>query len=275
MPSLRHAALPLFALLLAASAPLRAADFAALQPKGYVNDFAGVVRDTVILKELEDYCARVEQSTGVQIALVTIADLQGEPIEDVANLLFRKWGVGNKKNNEGVLVLLAIGNRRSRVEVGYGLEPVLPDGFAGGVLRGMRPALRQGDYGAALAEAARQIAERVAASKGVAIGAKAPRRSGPPPKESMPWVPAIASLAFVLFIALTLRRSALRGAAYGRHNNYGGNPTDVLTGMLLGSLLSSSRSSRGSGGFGGYDSGDSFGGFGGGDSGGGGASSDW
>lgn len=273
MRCLRHAALTTFALLIAATL-LPAADFAALQPKGYVNDFAGVIRDGAILRELEEYCAQVERSTGAQLALVTIADLQGEPIEDVANLLFRKWGVGNKKNNEGVLVLLAIGNRRTRVEVGYGLEPYLPDGFAGGVLRGIRPALRQGDYGAALAEAARQIAERIASAKGVTIGMKAPRRSGPPIAESRPWPTWIASAIFVLFLLLTLRRSSQRVSPYGRRYNYGG-ASDVLTGMLIGSMLGSSRSSRGSGGFGGYDSGDGFGGFGGGDSGGGGASSDW
>jgi uncharacterized protein len=265
----RHAAI----LLLAALAfPLAGADFAALQPKGYVNDFAGAIRDPAIARELEDYCARVEQSTGAQIALVTITDLEGEPIEDVANLLFRKWGVGSKKNNEGVLVLLAIANRRTRVEVGYGLEPYLPDGFAGGILRGMRPALRSGDYGAALAEGARQIAERVAAGKGVQIGARAPRRSGPPVREQTPWPNLIASGLFVLFVLWTLGRSARRT---GYHGGRRSGAADLLTGMLIGNLLSGGRSYRSGGGFGGYDSGGGFGGFGGGDSGGGGASSDW
>lgn len=264
----RFAALPVLALL---ALRLGAVDFAALQPKGYVNDFAGVIRDPAIARELEGYCARVEQSTGAQIALVTIADLQGEPVEDVANLLFRKWGIGNKKNNEGVLVLLAVANRRTRVEVGYGLEQYLPDGFAGGVLRGMRPALRQGDYGAALAEAARQIAEKVAAGKGVQIGMKAPRRSGPPLQERTPWPHLIASGLFLVFLFWTLARSSRR-TGYGR----GGGAADLVTGMIIGNLLSGGgRSYRGGGGFGGYDSGDSFGGFGGGDSGGGGASSDW
>lgn len=252
------------ALLLAAAAPgASAADFAALRPTGYLNDFARVIRDPAIQRELESYCARVEQATGAQIALVTLPSLEGEPIEDVANLLFRKWGVGDKKENQGVLVLLSIRDRRSRVEVGYGLEPYLTDGAAGSILRGMRPALRQGDYGAALAEAARHIGEKVAAAKGVSIGQAAPRRAGPRPRESLP-IPSLLLLALVLF--------AIFGSL-GRRGGGGGG--SFLMGMLLGNLLSGGGRYRGGGGFGGYDSGDSFGGFGGGDSGGGGASSDW
>ena len=57
--------------------------------------------------------------------------LEGEPIEDVANTIYRAWGVGQKGKNEGILLLLAIGDRRNRLEVGYGLEPILPDGFVG------------------------------------------------------------------------------------------------------------------------------------------------
>jgi uncharacterized protein len=134
----------------------------------------------------------------------------------------------------------------------------------------MRPALRQGDYGAALAEAARQIADRVAAGKGVQVGAKAPRRAGPPLRERTPWLQFLGSALFIAFILWTLGRSSRR-AGYGRSG-----ASDILTGMLIGNLLGGAgRSHRGGGGFGGYDSGDSFGGFGGGDSGGGGASSDW
>ena len=64
--------------------------------------------------------------------------LEGEPIEDVANTIYRAWGVGQKGKNEGILLLLAIGDRRNRLEVGYGLEPILPDGFVG--LRAARDA---------------------------------------------------------------------------------------------------------------------------------------
>src|SRR5690242_13669267 len=133
-----------------------AVDWKTLKPQGYVSDFAGVV-DAGSKARLEAYCAEVEKATGAQMALVTIPSLQNEPIEDVANTIFRAWGVGQKGKNEGILLLLAIQNHRSRLEVGYGLEPILPDGFDGSILRDMRPALRQQDYGDALMAAAQTI----------------------------------------------------------------------------------------------------------------------
>ena len=67
-----------------------------------------------------------------------------EMIDEVANKLYIQWGVGKKTTNEGALFLFAIRDRKSRLEVGYGLEPYVPDGSAGDVLRAMRPALRAG-----------------------------------------------------------------------------------------------------------------------------------
>jgi uncharacterized protein len=259
------ARIPSCLLALALLAPVAAAaDFAALKPSGYVNDFAGVI-DAALKQELEAYCAEVERATGAQFAVVILPGLEGEPIEDVANLLYRKWGVGQKKTDEGVLILLAIADRRSRIEVGYGLEPIIPDGYAGSVLRGMRPALRENDYGGALTEAVRELAGRIAAHKGVEIGAEAPRRRTQTEEESswISWVIFCGMLMFILLSGSKRRGGRARGGS------------DLLTGMLLGSLMGGGGHSRSGGGFGGYDSGDSFGGFGGGDSGGGGASSDW
>ena len=95
-------------------------DFSALKPEGYVSDFARVV-DPSVKVQLERYAAAIERSTGVQLAIVTVQTLEGEPIEDVANLLYRKWGIGSKKSNEGALLLLVTGDRKLRLEVGYGL----------------------------------------------------------------------------------------------------------------------------------------------------------
>ena len=77
-------------------------------------------------------------------------------------------------------MLLAIKDHKNRVEVGYGLEPIIPDGYAGGVLRGIRPILRQGNYGGALLAAAQQFGQRIAESKGVTIEGQPPpqTRSG-------------------------------------------------------------------------------------------------
>jgi uncharacterized protein len=255
----------------AAVAGLGAADFAALQPQGYVSDFANVV-DPATRAQLEAYCQNVQQATGAQMALVTLPTLDGEPVEDVANLLYRKWGVGQKGTNEGVLVLFVINDHRTRVEVGYGLEPVIPDGYVGGILRSLRPSLRQGDYSQALADAAQQIGARVAAAKNVVISTQAPRRQTRPRAEGLPIGPIV--IVVILLVVFLISRAGRIGGGPG---GGGGGIGDVLTGMLLGSLISGGRSPRtgSGGGFGGYDSGDSFGGFGGGDSGGGGASGDW
>jgi len=256
------------ALLVAAAALLApAADFGALKPQGYVSDFANVI-DPAMRQQLETFCASVQRSTGAQMALVTLPSLEGEPIEDVANLLYRKWGVGDKKNNEGLLLLLSIRDRRSRLEVGYGLEPYLTDGYAGMTLREMRPSLRTGNYGQALADGARAIAQTIAKKKGVQLTDVPPRRRASRGEGGFPWEVGLvvgAGLLALLFF----------GGRSGPRYPGGGGGGGFLAGMILGQLMNSGSRTSSHGGFGGYDSGDSFGGFGGGDSGGGGASSDW
>jgi len=234
-------------------------DWKTLQPQGYVSDFAGVV-DGAARQRLEAYCAAVERATGAQIALVVLPSLENEPVEDVANTIFRAWGVGQKGKNEGVLLLLAVADRRSRLEVGYGLEPILTDAMAGRVMREMRPALRQRDYGDALTAAAETVGSTIAQAKQVGLDtAPLPRRYRSTSSDSIPWLMIVGGLCVLFWL--------IRGGTGG-----GG----LLPGLLMGSALSrGSWGGRGSGGFGGFDSGGGFGGFGGGDSGGGGASSDW
>ena len=252
----------LAALVLSSLSAAWAVDWKALKPQGYVSDFAHVV-DGASRTSLERYCARVEQLTGAQMALVTLPTLENEPIEDVANTIYRAWGVGQKGKNEGIMLLLVVRDRRSRLEVGYGLEPILPDGLSGDVLREMRPALRQNQYGEALMAAAQHIGSIIAKAKNVSLDTQLPRRIRERPADSIPWLPLLFWLVVVLFLIRAGR---------------GGGGGGFLTGILLGYLLGRGGSwgGRGGGGFGGYDSGGGgFGGFGGGDSGGGGASSDW
>jgi len=244
-----------------------AVDWKTFKPQGYVSDFAGVI-DSASRDRLNEYCGMVERSTGAQMALVTLPSLQDEPIEDVTNTLYRAWGVGQKGKNEGIMLLLAIGDRRSRLEVGYGLEPILPDGIAGRILREMRPALRGRNYGEAMMAAAEIIGTDIAQAKHVALtGAGLPRRMHRSLGGEIPWGVVLGGVSLLFWL---LRAGGPRG--YG---GYGGG--GFLPGLILGSMMGRSTwGSRGSGGFGGFDSGDGgFGGFGGGDSGGGGASSDW
>lgn len=253
-------------------APAYAVDWKALKPQGYVSDFAGVV-DPSSKAEIESYAARVKQATGAELAFVTIQSLQGEPIEDVANDLFHAWGIGQKGEDNGALVLLAIGDRKSRLEVGGGLGAAVPDGMAGLLLDDMRPALRENQYGPALLAAAERLGTTIAQSKGVTLAAPAHqyrvRRST---RDSIPWPLVLFGIFFLLML--------IRGG--GNRYGGGGGGGGFWSGLLLGQLLNSGRGGYGGGrdggGFGGFDSGGSsggFGGFGGGDSGGGGASSDW
>ncbi len=262
MPCAVRALLCLLAALAAGGA-----DFGALKPQGYVSDFAGVLtRDAAA--ELNDYCARVERATGAQMALVVLPSLEGEPVEDVANLLFRKWGVGQKQKNNGLLLLISVRDRRTRLEVGYGLEEAIPDGYAGWVLREMRPHLRAGDYRGALLAAAETLAARIAEAKGLKQNEPAQRRAPATEEEAPWWLLAAAVVAGGLTLA---GMSKARRAA--RRRMYDG---DAPAAWILPIFQEDPGfPTRSSGGFGGFDSSDSFGGFGGGDSGGGGASSDW
>jgi uncharacterized protein len=255
-------------LWLAVSAP--AVDFTALQPQGYVSDFARVI-DPASHAALENYCGRVEALTGAQIAVVTLDTLSGEPLEDVAVSLFKKWGIGKKTTDEGILLLLVVRDRRLRLEVGYGLEPTIPDSVAGDILRSMGPILRESRYGEASVHAVQQVASLIAAAKGVAIDATLPQPTRRAARSGSPW-PFLLFGGFFLFWLL----AGIGGGGGRRGGRGGGSGTGFLLGMLAGNMLGRSfGSGSGGGGFGGFDSGGGFGGFGGGCSGGGGASGGW
>ncbi len=242
-----------------------ALDTSKLKPTGYVNDFAHAI-DARSAAQIEAYCGNVERATGAQFAIVTVDSLEDDPVEDVANRLFTQWGIGKKGTNEGLLVLLAIKDHKNRVEVGYGLEPIIPDGYAGGVLRGIRPILRQGNYGGALLSAAEQFGQRIAEAKGVTIEGQ------PPPQTRSGDSPGAGGLVGIIFVFVLLILF-LRGVS-GRGG--GGGMGGFLTGMLLGNMMGGRSSGGwGGGGFGGGGGGGGFGGFGGGGSGGGGASGGW
>jgi uncharacterized protein len=268
-------------LLLAATASLFAVDVNSLpKPTGYVSDLAHVI-DPSAKDELEKLCTDVEQQLGVQIALVTIDSIGDRPIRDFALDLSRRWGVGDRKTNQGVLLLLAVKDRKSDIETGRGIEPYLTDGFSGSTLRAMRPELQGGNYGAALLTATRTMAAQIAQGKGIAFAPE----GLPPPEQPVRRERGGGGAGLLIFLGIffliwLFGRSG-RGGRGGRWGGGGGG--GFWTGMLLGNLLSSGRRDYGggswgsSGGFGGGDSGGGggFGGFGGGDFGGGGASSDW
>ncbi len=255
----------LLGLLLAAAFTAHAYDFKSLKPEGYVSDFARVI-DTASKVEIERYCRDLEDRTGVQLAFVTIRSLENEPVSDVANLLYRTWGIGQKKSNEGALLLLSIQDRKSRLEVGYGLEPILTDLTTGVVLREMRPALRESHYGDAMIAATRVMGQKIQAAKGLPAGG-APAMRTSRARRAEPAVPSEVWIFLAIIVLMFFLNSRLPNQ-YG-HRRGGIFPIFFPPGFPGGS-------SRHGGGFGGMsDSGGGFGGFGGGDSGGGGSTSDW
>jgi len=137
-----------------------------LQATGYVNDFAQVL-DPATKAQIEDIARQVDEKAHAQIALVTIHSLDGADIESFAVDLFKKWGIGAKTTNRGVLILYAIQDRRARIEVGYGLEPILPDGKVGSFQREAAPLMRSGDYNKALLLVTSRVASVIAEGAGV------------------------------------------------------------------------------------------------------------
>jgi uncharacterized protein len=116
------------------------------KPAGRITDLANVI-DAATEAELDGRLDQLEQKTSSEVAVVTVPSLDGMPVEDYAVRLFKEWGVGQAKSDNGVLVLVAPNEREMRIEVGYGLEGILPDGLAGAIIRDtFIPRFRDNDY---------------------------------------------------------------------------------------------------------------------------------
>jgi len=248
--------------------PLRAEKVADIHPQGYVTDLAGVV-DEETKARIEALCTEVEQKTGAEIAVITVKSLDDQPIENYAHDLFHTIGIGSKKDNRGLLILLSPSEHQYRIEVGRGLEPVIVDARAGDIGRAMVPLLRQGDPSGAIEQAVRQSAQIIAADRGVTL-------TGLPkyqPRNNIIGGIGIVKLVFFLIVVVVvLINAARRGGGPG-----GGGVGGLWWLALLANSMSNRDSSGSRGGFGGSSGGfgGGFGGFGGGDSGGGGASGSW
>src|SRR4051794_30512733 len=95
-----------------------------LQPTADVNDFASILAPAE-KESLEERCRKLREKTGAQLAVVTLKSLEGGQVDDFAVKLFKRWGIGQKDQKNGVLLLVAIQDRKARIEVGYGIEPIL------------------------------------------------------------------------------------------------------------------------------------------------------
>jgi uncharacterized protein len=249
----------LLSLLCFAVAPIVGENVAQLpKPTGYVDDYAGVF-STDAKAQMEALCVELHDKAKAQAFVVTVKTLGGAPIESFANDLFHTWGIGDKKTDRGVMLLIATQDHKYRIEVGYGLEGILNDAKVGDMGRAMVPDLQANNYDAAARSGLSAIAKIVADDAHVtldSLGAvSAPATS---PGSSPAPAAGDASGNGILYIL---------GGFF-------------VVGIVLLVLLARVAGKRGwkSGGFrsgGGGGGGGGFSGGGGGDSGGGGASGSW
>ena len=274
MTRLRSSRLYAFLLLFFGVSAAFADDINKISPTGFVTDLAGVI-PSATRERLESLSTELQQKTGAQLAIVTVRSLDGRPVEDYAVDLFKHLGVGAKKDNTGVLLLLAPNDRKYRIEVGYGLEPIINDARAGDAGRAMVPFLRQNDYGSAVEIAAWQLAKYIADDKGVTLSGNPPARhaANTSRQRGSPINPFI--VLFMLFIIFRIFGSLISRGTGGRGGMSGcwWLLPFLLSGGGGGYRGGGGSSWGGGGGFGGGGGG--FGGFGGGSSGGGGASGSW
>ena len=193
----RRTGLAWASLLLAAFLPI-SLGAAFPSPRGFVNDFAAVL-DASTITRLEALLKDVERDTSAELALVTVPSLDGMTVEKYANGLFHEWGIGKKADNNGVLVLVAPNERKVRIEVGYGLEGILPDALAGEIIRiEIIPEFKNGNYASGAQRGIERVARvlrREPGANNITAAASHEPSSGRPPALIM--IPFLG--AFVVF----------------------------------------------------------------------------
>ncbi|ADW68608.1 TPM domain-containing protein [Granulicella tundricola] len=249
--------LVLLLLLLPAAGVVRAEKVADLPlPTSYVNDFAGVLSPGT-KQNLEDLCVQLHQKANADVAVVTIKTLEDdEDVDDFAAKLEEKWKLGKKGEDRSLIYLLVLNPHKMKVEVGYGLEGILPDARVGRILDTAVPSATAGDYDQALLTGTQGLADVIAADAHVTLTGTVHhyRREGSGQRQRGGFGQLIVVGLFVLVLIIL-----------------------VSTGNIGWAWMLLSMFTGGGGGGGGRDDdrGGGFGGMGGGSSGGGGASRDF
>lgn len=286
---------------LALAMPIAAFAYSSLgKPTGFVNDFASVF--TIEQKaSLEQVLTENERATGNEISVVVVSSLDGDTVENYAEKLFQEWGIGKKGADNGALLLVAIEDRKLRIETGYGLEPTLTDAVSSRIIRNtITPQFKEGKYPEGIAGGVEQM---IAATKGEALALA--------PESTKPWWADVETDFILFWLGLGLLEWLFSMLARSRSWWMGGvvgGAAGLLTaffvtlalglvvaallvplGLLLDYFISREYAKSNElgrkphwwaggpwigGGFGG-GSGGGFGGFGGGHSGGGGSSGNW
>jgi uncharacterized protein len=234
-----------------------------------INDFANVI-DQQSRQQIDDLIRGLQRASGDVVIVATVPTFQ--PYADIRDYAIRMFenrgrGIGEKGKDNGLLVVLAVDDRRVWIEVGYDLEQFITDGFAGETSRQyMIPEFRGGGYGPGLLIGVRRIVGRIAQGRNVTIEG-APPPTARPPSNPISGGSSIILALFVLFLII----NGLSGGGGGRGRRRGWHSGVGPFGGGLGGGLGG----FGGGGFGGGGFGGGFGGFGGGRSGGGGGGGSW
>ena len=241
-------------------------------PPQAVNDFANMLAPFQ-KQALEQKLRNYNDSTSSAIVIITVPDLQGYDIAEVALKYLRDWGIGVKGKNNGVVILVSKNDHKARIETGYGMEGVLPDILAKQIIdERMIPFFKNNDYYAGLNNAVDAIIQAAAGEY------KADPNTE---KDNNATAGKIIPL-IIIFLVIVFLFSGKGGGGGGSYMSRKGSRSflgRVLPWFLLGNMLGGSG--RGGGGFGGGGfggggfGGGGFGGFGGGSGGGGGASGGW
>jgi uncharacterized protein len=243
-----------------------------------VVDAANIIDDATeaqLTQRLDEF----EEQNQRQFVIATVPDLQGYDIADYGYRLGREWGIGDAERDDGVLLIVAPNERLMRIEVGYGLEGILPDGLAFEYIEEMKEHFRDGQFSAGIAQGAERIINQLELppEEAAAIAEQATQERASAGEGGFP-IGALIWLGFILFF-FVLPMFGRRGKRRFRGGGAGSFARDIILWevgkAVVGGLTDSDGGGFGGGGFGGGGGG--FGGFsgGGGSFGGGGASGGW
>lgn len=249
-----------FLLIILTSAGI-AQDFPA-KPDKLVNDYTGTLSAEQI-QHLEQKLVAFDDSTSIQIAIAILKSVGEYDINEYALELGRKWGVGTKGKDNGVVIVVALGDRKISIQTGYGVEGVLPDMYTRRIIDNeIKPNFKAGNYFKGLDAGTDAI---ISVTKGEYKNDKVKTA------KSGKGGSAMIILIIIVFIVIMLLRKGGKGGGGGQIIDGRGVGDALFWGMLLGSA----RGSGGGGWGGGSSGGGGFGGFGGGSFGGGGSSGSW
>ncbi|KJS80665.1 MAG: hypothetical protein JM58_18510 [Peptococcaceae bacterium BICA1-8] len=193
----------------------------------YVQDFAQIISPQVEYKLLAA-AKEIENNTGAQISIVTIESLQGTDIESYSNELFRKWGIGDKDKENGILFLVAKSEGKLRIEVGYGLEGRINDAKAGDILRNAAPYFQSGEFDSGTAVAFNSLANEISQE----YADISPEETQSERSASIPWWAQLLGIGLLIYLAIfhpgilmflifTLSRGSMGGSGGSRRGGGG------------------------------------------------------